>query len=130
MEEDPSLEKKNYSSNSLQERIEDIATFRTEDGIAALTELVPGIKPSLSGTGERVVAHEAYTGRANLNRLATIYLGFGLQCGEENARLRTRLQYVELHSAFETLYKDSKKALADSKVAWLFNGFREFCEFG
>ena len=130
MLEDSTLKKRKYSSNSLQERIEDIATFSPEDGIAALTELVPGLKMSVSYTGECVVAHEAYSGRANLNRLAKIYLAFGSRCVYENAPLRTRLQHVDLHPAFETLYKDSKDALANTRVAWLFNGFRELREFG
>lgn len=130
MRKDYSLEKKKPSSNSLQQRIEDIAFFRLEDGIAALTELVPGLKTSISYTGERVITHEAYTGTANLNRLARIYLAFGWRCGEENARLSTRLstrlQHLDLHDAFAALYKESKDALENTAVAWILNGFREF----
>lgn len=128
--EDSILEKRKHSSNSLQQRIEDIATFGPEDGIAALTELVPGLKTSVSNTGERVISHEAYTGRANLNRLAKTYLAFAWRCLTENAPLRTRLQHVDLHRAFEMLYKDSQDALKNTKVAWFFNGFRELREFG
>jgi hypothetical protein len=126
MRKDYSLEKNKPSSDSLQQRIEDIAFFRLEDGIAALTELVPGLKTSISYTGERVITHEAYTGTANLNRLARIYLAFGWRCGEENARLSTRLQHLDLHDAFAALYKESKGALENTAVAWILNGFREF----
>ena len=126
MRKDYSLEKNKPSSDSLQQRIEDIAFFRLEDGIAALTELVPDLKTSISYTGERVITHEAYTGTANLNRLARIYLAFGWRCGEENARLSTRLQQLDLDDAFEALYKESWGALKKTAVAWILNGFREF----
>jgi hypothetical protein len=126
MRKDYSLEKNKPSSDSLQQRIEDIAIFRLEDGIAALTELVPGLKTSISYTGKRVITHEAYTGTADLNRLARIYLAFGWRCGEENARLSTRLQHLDLDDAFEALYKESRGALEKTAVAWIFNGFREF----
>jgi hypothetical protein len=126
MSKDYSLEKIKPSSHSLQKRIEDIESFRLEDGIAALTELVPGLKTSISYTGERVITHEAYTGTANLNRLAKIYLAFGWRCAEENARLSPRLQHADLHDAFEALYKESEGALEKTVVARIFNGFREF----
>ena len=126
MRKDYSLEKNKPSSASLQQRIEDIASFRLEDGIAALTELVPGLKTSISYTGERVITHEAYAGTANLNKLARIYLTFGWRCGEENVRLSTRLQHLDLHDAFAALYKESKSTLENTAVAWILNGFREF----
>ena len=125
MRKDYSLEKNKPSSASLQQRIEDIASFRLEDGIAALTELVPGLKTSISYTGERVITHEAYAGTANLNKLARIYLTFGWRCGEENVRLSTRLQHLDLHDAFAALYKESKSTLENTAVAWILNGFRE-----
>jgi hypothetical protein len=126
MRKDYSLEKNKPSSASLQQRIEDIASFRLEDGIAALTELVPGLKTSISYTGERVITHEAYAGTANLNKLARIYLTFGWRCGEENVRLSTRLQHLDLDDAFAALYKESKSTLENTAVAWILNGFREF----
>ena len=126
MRKDYSFVKNKPFSDSLQQRIEDIAFFRLEDGMAALTELVPGLKTSISYTGERVITHEAYTGKANLNRLARLYLAFGWRCSEENARLSTRLQHFDLHDAFAALYKESKDALENTAVAWILNGFREF----
>jgi len=125
MPEDYSLEKIERSSYSLQKRIEDIESFRLEDGVAALTELVPGLKTSISFTGERVITHEAYIGTAKLNRLAKIYLAFGWRCAEENARLSPRLQHADLHDAFEALYKESEGALEKTVLARIFNGFRE-----
>src|ERR1700722_18316605 len=116
MRKDYSSEKNKPSSASLKQRIEDIASFRLEDSIAALTELAPGLKTSISYTGERVITHEAYTGRANLNRLAGTYLTFGWRCSEENVRLSTRLQHLDLHDAFAALYKKSKRTLENPAV--------------
>ena len=121
-----SLRKNTSCSGSLQQRIEDITSFRLEDGIAALVDLVPGLKTSIASTGERVITHEAYTGTANLNRLATMYLAFGRRCGDGNPRLSTRLQHHDLHSAFAALYKESKGALENTAVAWILVGIREF----
>jgi hypothetical protein len=58
MQKEDSLEKSKAFSASLQQRIEDIALFRLEDGIAALTELVPGLETSISFTGRRVITQK------------------------------------------------------------------------
>src|SRR2546423_10467542 len=126
MQQEDSLEKSKSFPASLQQRIEDVALFRLEDGVAALTELVPGLQTSISFTGRRVITHEAYTGRADLNRLAQIYLGFEWRCGAENARLSTRLQQANLQDALAALYNASNGALARTVVAGFFTGFREF----
>jgi hypothetical protein len=126
MPKEDSLEKGTSFPAPLQQRIEDIALFRLDDGIAALTELAPGLTTSISFTGRRVITHEAYTGRADLNRLAQIYLGFDWRCGAEHARLGTRLRQATLRGTFVALYQASNAALARTVVAGIFTGFREF----
>lgn len=125
------LEKpRNRTPTSLQSRIDELReTARKETGLSeavrGCSELVPGLRASLSMAGERVIRHDAYTGTSNLNELAKLWLGLGRRCDAENAPLQVRLDQNELLPLFQRFYKQTGKEIKDSKVAWFFNGFRE-----
>ncbi|KAF2754520.1 hypothetical protein EJ05DRAFT_479496 [Pseudovirgaria hyperparasitica] len=111
---------------SLRARVEEISQADVQDAVAGMADLVPGLSTYLSFTGARVVTHPVYTGNANLNQVAKVWMKLCRSCMTKDAPLACRLQQSDLFPHFEKLYKRSNQEAKDSSLAWLFRDVREF----
>jgi hypothetical protein len=110
---------------SLQKRIDEISCHNLTETIRAVVDLAPDLITSISSKGERIIAHPAYKGTANLDELAKLYLSCGWRCEGENAAFDVRLLHLTLDPIFESLYLRSDEALEHAIAGGIVTTFPE-----
>lgn len=125
-----SVEKHLPTSSSLCERIQAVVNLRTSskfaEAITALANLFPHLTSFISYTGERKIAHDAYTDSASLNEIALLWMRLGSDCADHDAPFRSRLLQYSLFEELRSLYRETEKSLNDSTVLWFLNSVQEF----
>ncbi|KAF7183717.1 hypothetical protein CNMCM7691_004067 [Aspergillus felis] len=106
--------------SALQIHIDELSSLPLHDTIQSLVHLLPELTPSITATGERLVAHPTYEGTGKLDDLGRLYLLAADRCTREHASFKTRLLHISLDSMIEALYASSQeqlqKGMADGSV--------------
>ena len=88
----------------LQDHIDEIPNLDLAKSIQAITDLLPGLKGTVSPTWKYIIHHPDYEGEANLNDLGRHFLGCAHRCLTEHAPFSLRLLHHSMDNPFASLY--------------------------